>query len=95
MGYSRQEYWSGLPCPPPGDLPNPGIQPETLMFPALAFKFFTTSAAWEAQRLTDLPAKITAVHRGTHTVETDTPSPAHEAAKHIAPCPYPDPFSTQ
>ena len=27
MGFSRQEYWSGLPCPPPGDLPNPGIEP--------------------------------------------------------------------
>ena len=27
MGYSRQEYWSGLPCPPPGDLPDPGIEP--------------------------------------------------------------------
>ena len=32
MGFSRQEYWSGLPCPPPGDLPNPGIKPK---FPAL------------------------------------------------------------
>ena len=30
MGFSRQEYWSGLPCPPPGDLPNPGIKPESL-----------------------------------------------------------------
>ena len=29
MGFSRQEYWSGLPCPPPGDLPNPGIDPES------------------------------------------------------------------
>ena len=29
MGFSRQEYWSGLPCPPPGDLPNPGIQPRS------------------------------------------------------------------
>ena len=33
---SRQEYWSGLPCPLPGDLPNPGIEPESLMSPALA-----------------------------------------------------------
>ena len=32
MGFSRQEYWSGLPCPPPGDLPNPGIEPR---FPVL------------------------------------------------------------
>ena len=29
MGFSRQEYWSGLPCPPPGDLPNPGIEPRS------------------------------------------------------------------
>ena len=36
MGFSRQEYWSGLPCPPPGDLPNPGIEPTSLMSPALA-----------------------------------------------------------
>ena len=39
-GFSRQEYWSGLPCPPPGDLPNPGIE---LVSPALAGGFFTTS----------------------------------------------------
>ena len=35
MGYSQQEYWNGLPCPPPGDLPNPGIKPESPVFPAL------------------------------------------------------------
>ena len=29
MGFSRQEYWSGLPCPPPGDLPNPGVEPRS------------------------------------------------------------------
>ena len=48
MGFSRQEYWSGLPCPPPGDLPCPGIEPESIMPPALAGGFFTTSATWEA-----------------------------------------------
>jgi len=48
MGFSRQEYWSGLPCPPPGDLPNPGIEPRYLMSPALAGGFFTTSITWEA-----------------------------------------------
>ena len=42
MEFSRQEYWSGLPCPPPGDLPNPGIEPKSLMSPALAGGFFTT-----------------------------------------------------
>ena len=39
LKFSRQEYWSGLPFPPPGDLPNPGIE---LAFPTLAGKFFTT-----------------------------------------------------
>ncbi|CAI9158760.1 unnamed protein product [Rangifer tarandus platyrhynchus] len=46
MGFSRQEYWSGLPCPPPGDLPDPGIEPTSLMSPALAGGFFTTSTTW-------------------------------------------------
>ena len=49
MGFSRQEYWSGLPCPPPGDLPDPGMESASLMSPALAGMFFTTSATWEAQ----------------------------------------------
>ena len=48
MGLSSQEYWSGLLCPPPGRLPNPGIEPESLMSPALAGGFFTSSATWEA-----------------------------------------------
>ena len=47
-GFSSQEHWSGLPCPPPGDLPNPGIKPESLISPALAGRFFTTRATWEA-----------------------------------------------
>ena len=46
MGFSRQEYWSGLPCRPPGDLPNPGIQSASLMSPALVGRFFTTSIPW-------------------------------------------------
>ena len=48
MGFSRQEDWRGLPCPPPGDLPDPGIEPTSVMSPALADGFFTTSATWEA-----------------------------------------------
>ena len=36
MGFSRKEYWNGLPCPPPGDLPNPRMDLESLMSPALA-----------------------------------------------------------
>ena len=41
MGFSRQEYSSGLPCPPPGDLPDPGIEPLSLMSPSLSGSFFT------------------------------------------------------
>ena len=48
MRFSRQEYWSGLPFPPPGNLPNPGIEPTSPVFPTLAGRFFTTSATWEA-----------------------------------------------
>ena len=56
-GFSRQEYWSGLPCHSPGDLPNPGIEPTSLMSPALAGRFFTTSAT----------GKCTHLHTHTHT----------------------------
>ena len=42
MGFSRQEYWSGLPCPPPGHLPDPGMEHVPLISPALAGEFFTT-----------------------------------------------------
>ena len=47
MGFCSQEYWSGLPCPPPGDLLDPGIEPLSLTSPALAGRFFTTSTTWE------------------------------------------------
>ena len=46
MGFSRQKYRSGLPCPPPGDLPNLGVKPVSLMSPTLAGVFFPTSAPW-------------------------------------------------
>ena len=48
MGFSRQEYWSGLPFPSPGNLPNPGIEHASLMSPALAGVFFTTATTSEA-----------------------------------------------
>ena len=48
MGFSRQDYWSGLLCPPPGDLPDPGIDTTSLASSALAGGFFTTDATWEA-----------------------------------------------
>ena len=48
MGFSRQDYWSGLPFPSPGDLPNPEIKPTSLLSPAWAGRFFTASPTWEA-----------------------------------------------
>ena len=55
MGFSRQEHWSGLPFPPPGDLPNSGIE---LEFPALAGGCFTTEP----------PGKLMFRHRN-HSVD--------------------------
>ena len=52
VGFPRQEYWTGLPRCLPGDLPNPGIESTSLMSPALAGRFFTTSATWEALGVT-------------------------------------------
>ena len=50
MGFSMQEYWSGLPCPHPGDLPNPDIKPTSLKSPALIGGLFTTGTTWEAPK---------------------------------------------
>ena len=47
MEFSRQDHWSGLPFSPPTDLPDPGIEPTSLVSPELAGRFFTTSATWE------------------------------------------------
>ena len=44
IGFSRQEYWSGLPFPPPGDLPYPGIEPESPMSPALTGRFLVAES---------------------------------------------------
>ena len=66
--FSRQEYWSGLPFPPPGDLPNPGIKPASLMSPALGGGFFTISATWEVHNSFDIfPQMGLAVKRGFET----------------------------
>ena len=50
-GFPRQEYWRELPFPPPEDLPDPGIEPRSLMSSALAGGFFTTSTTWEALQI--------------------------------------------
>ena len=63
MGFSRQKDRSGLPCPPPRDLPGPGIEPVSLMSPALAEGFFTTST-WEAPY-----TLLTGIKNGVGTLE--------------------------
>ena len=52
MGFPRQEYWSGLPFSPPGELPNPGIEPVFPTSPALAGRFFTAEPS-EKPHITD------------------------------------------
>ena len=49
-GFSREEYWSGLPCPPPGDLPNPGIKPTSPEAPAFPGGFLTTESPGKPNR---------------------------------------------
>ena len=72
MGFSREEYWSGLPCPPPGNLPDSGIEPLSLMSPALAGRFFTTSATWEALELSyDLAIPLLSIYPEKNTVQWD------------------------
>ena len=62
MGFSRQEYGSGLPFLLPGDLPNPGIELVSLASPALAGRFFTTSIAVEVQGLNHWAAREVPTH---------------------------------
>ena len=77
MGFSRQEYWSGLPFPALGDLPDSGIEPTSLISPALAGSFFTTRTTWEAHKLpTKLPPNS---GQGYRSFSQESPS-AHGAS---------------
>ena len=58
MEFSRQEYWSELLFSPPGDLPDPGIEPKSLTTPALAGELFTTNTIWEV----DIQAYLIFLH---------------------------------
>ena len=58
MGFPRQEYWSGLPFPTPGDLPHPGIKPVSLVSLALAGGVFTTEPPGNSQYLAHIPLTI-------------------------------------
>ena len=63
VGFSKQEYYSELPFPTPGDLPDPGIEPTSLASPALAGRFFTTESPTQSYT----SDKITHIHTHTHT----------------------------
>ena len=83
MGFSRQEYWSGLPYPQGGDLPNPGIQPMYLMSPVLTAGFFTTGATWEAH-LQVYSVQFSSVQSLSHVRLFVTPwTAAHQASLSI------------
>ena len=63
VGFSRQRYWRGVPLPTPGDLFDPGIQPESPASPAMARRFFTTSTTWEGLRILG-PSQIKCLQNG-------------------------------
>ena len=66
MGFSRHEYWSELPFLPPRDLPNPGIELESLMSPEVAGRFFTTSTTWETlETILDRVTNTEPGHKGS------------------------------
>ena len=85
MGFSRQDYWSGLLCTTPRDFPDQGIEPASLMFPALAGRFFTTRATWEAQ----IQYQLTSF-QFSRSVMSDSLQP-HESQHARPPCPSPAP----
>ena len=69
MEFSRQKYWSGLPFPPAGDLPNPGIEPMSPASPALAGRFFTTELHGKPIRQESSLYKATQVRLKAHDFE--------------------------
>ena len=80
MRFSRQEYWSGLLCPPPGDLPDPRIKPMSLTSLALADGLFSPSTTWEAlilqlkQLIQRSWQAVSESHRNKPTLELKTNS---------------------
>ena len=78
MGFPRQGCWSGLPFPPPGHLPDPGIEPASLASPALAGGFFTTGATWE-DSLSNV--MLILIQKQTHFLPLPAPSPLSPASR--------------
>ena len=76
MGFSRQEYWTELPCPPPGDFPNPGIKPASLTSPALAGRFFTTSTTKSMYNIDLILSNVAKF--ASKMISVDTPTNSRE-----------------
>ena len=72
MEFSKQENWSGLPFPLPGDLPDPEIEPMSLLAPALAGRFFTTCAAWLAPEAAGDCGKLDKTNPGPRALQVMT-----------------------
>ena len=70
-GFSRQEHWSGLPCPPPRDLPDPGIEPASPAFPALADEFFTTEPPGKPESINTIVSNYCAATKSGRGTETE------------------------
>ena len=77
MGFSRQEYGSGLSSPPQGDLPNPGIKPTSLMSPALEGRVFTTHSKLEILEEVGIPDHFTCLLRSLYAGEEATVRTGH------------------
>ena len=87
MRFSRKEYWSGLPCPPPGDLPDPGVELMSLTSPELAGKFFVTITTWEALALHLYPSNANIwPHLLCHTLYTYHTHAHRHAQTHTLHC---------
>ena len=71
MGFPRQEYWSRLPFPPSGDLPDPGIEPMSCKSPELAGRFFSTSVTWEAHWALRQPQIRARMEEGRHSPQRE------------------------
>ena len=74
MGFFRQEYWSGLPCLPPGGLPDLGMEPTSLMSPVLAGAFFTAKATTESSSILNKRAVKTLMKKEINAFKKDLKS---------------------
>ena len=87
VGFSRQEYWSGLPFPSPGDLPDPGIEPKSTVSPALACRLFTTEPPEIDLKQQRHQTSLSSV-QFSHSIVYDSLRP-HESQHARPPCPSP------